>query len=255
MPLRARTKTARRPRLGAGLWWAAALCIAGPSSGCAEWGGLLGYGTDSLLHGRSLTDGAPAWFGDLHVGDARWTLGLGALTERPPFQSRGAQLNLYLDRRWRLDEDWLLRGGLVHYESPWNLWNDELRYTEVSAGLGWRGRWSLTLGHTPNLPAVDRPARYQRGRATWTETAWRQPFGGRFVLDVGLGYGDIRGIDYRRRPLEPLRDYAYASLGLGCSIGPIFLHAIASRASRPAAGYLGNPGPRARFAASAVWTF
>lgn len=243
-----------RQRAGAGL---CALMLAAASSSAvgAEWNGFVGWGSDSLLHGRSLTDGRPGWFGDLRVDNGRWTLGLGAVTEHPPFQSRGAQLNLYLDRRWRLGEDWLLRAGLVHYESPWNLWNDELRYDEASIGLGWRGRWSLVASHAPDLPFVQRPGRYGRGRATWVETGWHQPLGRGFALDLGLGHADIRGIHYDRPPLVGLRDYAYASAGLGWALGDVHLHAVVAHASRRGADYLGNGAPRTRLAVSASWAF
>src|SRR5690606_2612270 len=109
-----------------------------------------------------LGDGRPTWIGDLHHERGNWTIGLAATTERPPQQSRGAQLTLYLDRRWRLDEAWSVKLGVARYESPWSTFADDLRYHEVGVALGHRGRWHLAVTHTPDLPAWSRQ-RYLRG--------------------------------------------------------------------------------------------
>ncbi len=235
---------------------ASILLAAIPQAAPAGWDGRIGWGSDSLLHGRSLTGGEPAWFGHLRHDRDRWTIGIGAVGEHPDGQSRGAQLDLYLDHRWHLDEDWQLRAGLVHYESPWNRWNDELRYDELGLGLGWRGRWSLVLGHAPDLPYLQQaPDRYARGRASWIETGWHQPLGGGFSLDLGIGHADIRGIRYPRTPRVGLADYAYASAGLGLALGRLHLHAVLAHANRRGADYSGRGAPRTRVAVTASWGF
>ena len=232
-----------------------ATSTAGPAAGAGHWAGTLGYASDNLLHGRSVSQGAPAWFAGVHRDSGDWIVGAQAIGEHPQDQSRGAQIGLHVDRRWRWGEDWTAQLGLAHYESPLDDWATELRYNEASARLGWRGRLSLAFAHVPDLPWFDASSGVRRGRAKYLEAGFHQPLGGRLALDLGLGYADLRGV----RPLHPrgipLRDYRYASAGLRYGIGDVFLYATLVHASPPAADYFGTVEAGTRWVGALVWSF
>ena len=244
MPSNGPTSTCAASRIAVFL---AGTVLAAAPAGAQDWSGLIGYSSDNILHGRSLGDGQSTWIGDLRLDRGGWSIGLGATSERPPSQSRGAQLTAHVDRRWRLGDDWSARLGLVHYESPWNTFNDELRYNEVSAAIGYRGRWHLVLTHAPDLPVWGNENRYLRGAATYLEAGLKQPLVGRLSAEFGLGHADLGRSD--------LPDYAYANAGLRYGIGPVYLYLAWHRANPPAQRYRERPGPATRWVGAIVWTF
>lgn len=227
----------------------------GPATAAGHWAGTLGYASDNLLHGRSVSHGAPAWSGGLFREDGTWIVGVQATGEHPSGQSRGARIGLHVDRRWRFGDGWSAQLGLAHYEFPRNAWATELRYNEASARIGWRGRLSMALAHVPDLPWFDPGSGFRRGRATYVEAGFHQPLAERLSLDLGVGHADLRDV----RPLHPrgtpLRDYRYASAGLRYGIGDVFLYATLIHANPPATDYLGNSEPRTRWVGALVWSF
>lgn len=239
------TRNDRYPRGIAGL-----LLIAAAASGRVQaqgWGGSLGYGTDNVYRGVSLSSGRPAWLADLHYGlGTDWIVGLGASQERPPFQDAGAQFTLYLDRRWQLDEDWSAKLGVVHYESPWNVWRDELNYNEVTAAIGWRGRWRASLALSPDTPGVFTFRGAPTGFAAAAELSYRQPLAGRLAADVGLGYARLDAAGF---------DYAYGNVGLSYGIGDVYLYTSLLWATPDAIQYNTGSQKRRRWVTSLVWNF
>lgn len=226
------------------------------------WGGALGYGTDNVYRGVSLSSGQPAWLADLHYGfGTDWIAGIGASQERPPFQSAGAQLTLYLDRRWQLGEDWSAKLGVVHYESPWNVWRDDLSYNELTAAIGWRGRWRLSLTLSPDTPGMLTPSGMGSDAAATAELSYRQPIRGRLAADFGIGYTRVRNAielsyqDYSRRTQTADLRYGYGSAGLVYGVGDVHIYSALLWASSAARHYSVGSNERARWVNTLVWSF
>lgn len=218
------------------------------SAAAAGWGGLLGVGTDIVQRGSSLTDGRPGWLADLHyVADDDWVAGVAANAERPPMQSAGAQLTAYLDRRWRLDRDWSAKLGVVHYESPWNRWSRQLRYNEVNAALGWRGRWRLALTLSADSPGLSANWDVRRDFVAYVESSYSQPLGGPWSAHVGVGHADLRRVSDRSG--------GYASLGLGYALGDAHVYSMLFWTDRGAQAYATPPDQGMRWVTSLVWSF
>lgn len=229
---------------------------AGNAAAAGHWGGSVGYASDNFLHGRSVSNGAPAWFGGVHHDDDGWIIGLQATGEHPEGQSRGAQFGLHVDRRWRFGDDWTAQLGVIHYESPRNDDATDLRYNEVTARVGWRGRVSLAFAHVPDLPWFDASSGgFRRGRASYSEAGFHQPLARRLSLDLGLGYADLRDVRLLRPRGTPLRDYAYASAGLRYGLGDVFLYVTVIHARPPPADYVGNVEAGTQWVGAVVWSF
>ena len=194
----------------------AALLAAG-TAGAQGWAGALGVANDNLERGYSLTAGRPAWLADLHYGfGTDWVVGLGASSDRPPGQSAGVRLNLYLDRRWRLGEDWAAKVGVARYDSPGNRYRAIVRYDELNAAIGWRGRWVASIAVSPDVAGSwDRV--YRHGPAAWLGIDYHQPLAGRLSLDLGVGRAWLHETGFD--------DYNYGSAGFGLGIGDVALHA------------------------------
>ncbi|HSX62362.1 MAG TPA: hypothetical protein VLF18_19430 [Tahibacter sp.] len=212
----------------------------------AQWGGAIGYGTDNVYRGVSLSSGQPAWLADLHYRGDGWTAGFGASQERPPFQSSGAQLTLYADRYWSLDDDWSAKVGVVHYESPWNVWRNELRYNDVTAAIGWRGRWRLSIALSPDMPGIFSYLGAQKGFAGSAELSYRQPIRGRLSANAGLGVAHLHvaGLSYR-----------YGSAGLSYGVGDVYIYTSLLWSSPDALRYNTGARDQTRWVTSVVWSF
>jgi uncharacterized protein (TIGR02001 family) len=211
-------------------------------------GGALGYGTDNVYRGVSLTQGSSAWFADVHYdfGDG-WVAGVGASAERPPFQEAGAQFQWYADRRWQLDDDWSAKIGVVHYDSPSNVWRKELDYNELTAAIGWRGRWRFGLTLSPDTPGQFSYPKTPIGFAASAEVSYTQPIAGRLAFNAGLGYYDLRRVADL--------GYGYGSAGLSWGVGDVYLYTSLLWAERKAQRYMGGATERPRWVTSIVWTF
>lgn len=250
--------TTQRTRGATATMWAfaAGLPLAALAS-CAwaeGWGGSLGFASNNLYHGRSLTLDRPAWLADLRyeIG-TDWVVGLGASAERPEYEAAAAQLVLRLDRRWQLGESWAAKIGYAHYEEPWNYWRNQLRYDEVNAAIGYRGRWSLSVALTPNRTAVYNYTYPEReGFAAWAELSFRQPIVDRLAADFGIGYA------YLARSGDD--NYRYGSAGLRYGIGDVDLSfaRVWTHGAAPYYWWEGDGRERpahAPWLAAAMWSF
>lgn len=196
--------------LAFGTVFAAPLAHAGP---CA---GALGLSSENIYRGISQSEGHLSAFADGHCAFARdWVVGLGANTYRTPRRTDDTQFTLFLDRRWRLDEDWSAKLGLIHYEPLQAENRAGFQYDELNAALGWRGRWLLAFAWSPRVgnAYIGDPAGYNGWMRI--ETTWRQPLGAGFSMDVGLGHAHPSG--------TPPHDYRYANLALNAAFGDLYL--------------------------------
>jgi len=225
--------------------------LAAEPAAAQGWGGALGYGNDNVYRGVSLTQGRAAWLADLHYdfGDG-WVAGVGASSERPPFQEAGAQLQWYADRRWQIDDDWAAKVGVVHYDSPSNVWRKELDYNELTATIGWRGRWRLALTLSPDTPGAygSDDGETPIGYAASVELGYSRPLVGRLGFNAGLGYYDL----HRVADLG----YGYGSVGLSYGIGDVYVYSSLLWAETGLNNYsFAADEPRTRWVTTVVWTF
>jgi hypothetical protein len=190
--------------------------FATPLAQAKNCGGALGLSSENIYRGISQSDGRVSAFADVHCAVAQnWIAGIGANTIHIPRGGADTQFTLYLDRRWRLDDDWSAKIGAIHYE-PLHAENRAgFQYNELNVATGWRGRWLGTVAWSPRVGNAYIGA--AAGFNGWlrVETAWRQPIGGRFSLDAGLGYAHPSG--------TPPHDYHYANMALNASIGDAYL--------------------------------
>ncbi len=226
------------------------------SAAVADWGGTLGWSSDNILHGRSLSGGEPAWIGGVHREGERWAASAQVTATRPDRASRDVQLGLQAERRWRFGETWSAQLGVIHYESPFDDHASERRYNEATARVGFRGRVWISLAHSPDLPAFDSTSGWLRGKATYAEASLRQPLGHRVALEIGVGHADMRAFETRRPLAVPFHDYRYMSAGLRFRLGDVYAYATWIHANRPAPAYFaGESGPRRFWAGALVWNF
>lgn len=241
-----------RTRILTGVLGASLAC----SADAADWGGTLGWSSDNILHGRSLSGGEPAWFGGVHREGERWAASAQATATHPDRTSRDVQLGLQVERRWRFGEAWSAQLGLIRYESPFDDHASERRYNEATARAGFRGRAWLSLSHSPDLPAFDVGSGWLRGKATYVEASLRQPLGHRVAIEIGVGHADLRAFETQRPPAVPFHDYRYASASLRFRLGDVYAYATWVHANRPAPAYFaGESGPRKLWAGAVVWSF
>jgi uncharacterized protein (TIGR02001 family) len=246
---------ARALRRAAGLL--ALLAAGGVATPAAaqEFGGALGIASENIYRGQSLSAGRPVWLADLHctIG-SHWVAGLGASAERGHPRAPGAQLIAYLDRRWQVGGDWAAKIGLVHYDSAVPGAPGRLRYDEVNAAIGYRGRWQATFAVSPNAYGYYEygQAWAHRGRTAWLETTWHQPVAARLSIEAGVGYADVGN-------RLGVRDYGYANLGLSYAIGGMSIYLSRIWTGRTTVAH--EPYARieaaadSRWVGSVLWTF
>ena len=238
------------------LAWLAALVLAAmagevAAQGCA---GSLGFGSDNIYRGVSLSGDRPAWLADVHCLFASdWIAGVGATAQRPPHQSAAAQLTAYLNRRWRWDDDWSGYVGVMHYASPWDRWRSSLRYDELTLAATYRGSWRASVSLSPNGPSPFFASTAQHGLDAWSEVNFHQALRGAFGLDAGVGYAHLRP--------SGLSDYAYASAGLSYAIGDTVAYVSRVWSSNEGAypkniyASAGADEHQAHWTATLVWSF
>jgi hypothetical protein len=231
------------------------LVLAVPGVSAADCAGLVGVSSDNIYRGVSLTDGRPAWLADGHCrfGDG-WVGGVAAGAVHLPGRARDAQLSLYLDRRWQLDEDWSAKLGAVHYDALHHGREDGLRYDELDAAIGYRAFWRASIAWSPNATDMYFGGSGKTHRAVWVETTFHRPLVGRLSADLGLGIA---------RPDGPgQRTYRYGSVGASYGIGDVYFYAsrIWTDSLTWSFQYLGQTytatsPSEARWVGSLVWSF
>jgi uncharacterized protein (TIGR02001 family) len=218
------------------------------------WGGAIGFASDNIERGYSLTDGNPAWLADLHYGiGTDWVVGVGASAERPPGYSAASRVVLYADRRWRIDDDWAAKIGIAHYDSLPDRGGIYASYTELNATVGYRGKWRMTVAASPDVSSYAY-WRVRSGLAAWAEASLHQPLAGRLSLDAGAGYAYFSQ--------TTARSHAYGSLGLSYGVGDTYFYV--SRIWRERMTWTFVDGEeqytfylpaQARWVGSVVWSF
>ncbi|QBB70277.1 hypothetical protein ELE36_07820 [Pseudolysobacter antarcticus] len=218
-----------------------------------EWGGSAGFGSDNIYRGRSLTIDRPAWLADIHcVLAADWIVGAGATAERTMWQSAAAQITLYINRRWLLKDDWATSVGIVHYESPWDVYRDNLRYDELNGAISYGAHWRASLAISPNSPGLLYGPNARSNAAAWAELSYHQALIDRLSADIGVGYADLQQTVFH--------SYSYGSAGLNYGVGDVAFYLTRVWTSRPTELNPQNPYPAisrtsARWTASVVWSF
>lgn len=238
-----------------------ALAAAGTAAAC---GGAVGFASDNVLRGASLSDERPAWLVDAHCEPARdWVAGVAASRVHLVGRSANVQWSAYVDRRWQFGQDWSAKAGATHYDAARRAGIDGLRYDEVNAAIGYRGRWRASIAFAPNAtdvyyrgklpPAPGLPMR--RYRAYWLESTMHQPLGdGRFAIDAGAGIA-FPGGDHNSR-------YRYGSIGLRWQLGDAAIYAthVWTGAIRWRVEWLGQTyemalPPRSAWVGTILWAF
>lgn len=233
---------------------AACLVATSPAS-AAGWDGAIGFASDNVYRGISLTAHRPAWLLDLHYDlDPGWVVGLGGTAERLPRQTASAQISAYVDRHWQLDADWAAKIGAVHYDSPRDARGANLSYDEVNAAIGYRGHWRASIALSPNASASYRGMPAGSGFGTWTELTYHQSIRGRFSADIGIGYAELTQ--------KGVRNYRYGSAGFGYRMGDAYIYLTRIWTSPSIGAYQGSPysyrdnsSVPERWVASVIWTF
>jgi len=189
-----------------------------PEARAGQWGGAIGATSDTVYRGIDLSDGQWGGLGDIHYEfSAPWVVGIGANSIQLPGRPEDVQLTLYLDRRWRFAEDWSAKLGFVHYDTMRASGRAGLRYDEINAAVGWRGRWQASLAWSPKVGNAYAPELSEDSSWLWLETAWHQPLVDRFSIDVGLGFARTSG--------NTPENYRYASAGINYSLGSVVFNA------------------------------
>ncbi|MGN6519895.1 MAG: hypothetical protein ACTHK2_10785 [Dokdonella sp.] len=243
----------------AGSWpsWVGAVLLAltPVAHAAGRCGGAVGLSSDNLYRGTSLTDGRPAWFADGHCEFADgWVAGASISTVHLPTRGRNAQLGLYLDRRWQLDDDWSAKIGAVHYDAFHHGRAEGLRYDELNAVIGYRGFWRASIAWSPNATDLYFGGAGTTHRTVWAETTFHRPLAGRLSADLGLGIALPGG--------QGERSYRYGSIGASYAIGDVYFYAsrIWTDSLSWSFDYLGETytatsPSNAQWVGSVVWSF
>jgi hypothetical protein len=218
-----------------------------------EWDGSIGFGSDNIYRGRSLTINQPTWLVDIHcIFASDWTVGVGATAERTMRQSATAQITWYINRRWQLNDDWATNVGIVHYESPWNVYRDNLRYDGLNAAISYGAHWRVSLALSPNSPGLLYGPNARSDAAAWVELSYHRALVDRLSADIGIGYADLQQTVFH--------SYTYGSAGLDYGVGEVVFYLTRVWTSRPSNSYPQNRYPAAtstsaRWTSSVVWNF
>ncbi|MEO8307516.1 MAG: TorF family putative porin [Pseudomonadota bacterium] len=179
-------------RLRSGL--ACCLLVATAQAAPPQWGGSVTVASDYLLRGVSFSGNDPALSSEVHVQfSGNFFASAGVITSRPqPAADMTPELNATLGFAAPLNEDWIGRVSVAHYEAPWSAYPDFYRYDELTADLTWRDRWHLLVSYSPNT------SRYApgygpvwHGNALGFETSYQQPLRHGLQAFAGIGYYDL----------------------------------------------------------------
>ncbi len=201
----------------------------------------LGWLSDQVRRGLSLSQGEPSWVADaIWRSDTGWGLSAGLSTRGRDNPGGALELNLGVGRGGMLGERWAWQTSATRYlslDGP-QRWPS---YAELSASATWAGRLQMTLAVAPDYPGrAGEPGAPRHGQAWIAEAGWHEALGAGWALDAGIGR-----VRYRR---VGFADYGYGSVGLSWSRGPWQL--VASRV------FSDSPAPSAagpRLLLSLLW--
>jgi uncharacterized protein (TIGR02001 family) len=178
------------------LWSCLAGCLLVATAQAAppQWGGSITLASDYLLRGVSLSSNDPALSAEVHVQfSGNFFASAGVITSRPrPSADITPELSATLGFAASLDEDWVGRISVTHYETPWSAFPDFYRYDELTAEATWRDRWHLSASYSPNT------SRYApvygpvwHGNTLVLESSYQQPLRPGLQAFAGVGYYDL----------------------------------------------------------------
>jgi hypothetical protein len=230
-------------------------CLAHSDASAGSCGGAIGASSNNIYRGFELSDGQWGGLGDVHCEFAtNWIAGTGASTIRLPGLPEDVQLAFYLDRRWRLSDDWNAKLGLIHYDTLRSANRPGLQYDEINVAVSFRGRWLASLAWSPAVGNAYAPGFSGDNSWLWLETAWRQPLGDRFSVDMGLGFARPSG--------QTPDDYRYASVGINFYWGSVVLNAshiwtdrLTYTYDRPGQSFVFELPAQRRWTGSLIWMF
>lgn len=230
-------------------------CLLKTDASAGPCGGAIGASSDNIYRGFNLGDGQWGGLGDVHCEfSTNWVAGIGASTIRLPRQPEDIQLAVYLDRRWRLSGDWSAKLGAIHYDTLQASNRPGLQYDEINAAISFRGRWLSSLAWSPRVGNAYAPGLSGDNAWLWLETAWRQPLGERFSLDLGAGFARPTG--------KTPDDYRYASAGINFYWGSIVFNAsriwtdtLTYTYERPGQPFVFELPAQNRWTGSLIWMF
>lgn len=230
-------------------------CLAASDAAAGNCGGAVGASSVNIYRGFDLSDGQWSGLADVHCEFAtNWTAGAGASTVGLPGLPEDVQLAVYLDRRWRLADDWNAKLGLIHYDTLRAANRPGLQYDEVNAAISFRGRWLASLAWSPAVGNAYAPGFSGDNSWVWLESAWRQPLGDRFSADVGVGFARPSG----RTP----GNYRYASVGMNFYWSSVVLNTsyiwterLTYTYDRPGQSFVFEQPAQHRWTGSLIWMF
>jgi uncharacterized protein (TIGR02001 family) len=159
-----------------------------------QWGGSVTLASNYLLRGVSRSSNDPALSAEVHAQfNGNFFAGVGVITSRyVPAADVTAELSATLGFAAPLNENWIGRISVTHYESPWSALPDFYRYDELTAELTWRDRWRISASYSPNT------SRYApvygpvwHGKAIGFESSYQQPLHAGLQAFAGVGYYDL----------------------------------------------------------------
>ena len=215
-----------------------------------DWGGSLVLSSDNLMRGTSRSSSDAALSGELHAQlPSGWLGGLWASTSRVrPADPTTVDIAATLGYGAALGDDWMLRGSLTHYESPWQNRSGFYRYNEVTLDLRYRESLLLSASYSPDTSRfASAYGPVWKRNAVAYEASWQQGLRGGLRGHVGVGYYDLSDLFGE--------GYWYGSTGLSWSRAHWQLDAayvIAGRRAE-ALSYLGDGGKRGLFSVGYIF--
>ena len=212
-------------------------------------GGSLTWTSDYVLRGVSQTQNLPAIQADLHVRpDINWTVGAWASTVHVIPDTDTTQLDVYVDRRWIINQDFSMNFSGAHYEYLHDPRAISYSYDELNASAYWADTLYAHISWSPNTDLYRNIGYVHQNQQTLTvEAGFHLPLP--YGIDSQVGAGVFVPMEVHEGR------YAYASGGLQRRIGRIRLELnyfwVQGREHR-----LFNQWPRATpWVATATWIF
>ncbi len=224
--------------------WAASACARAD-----EIGGSLGFVSDYVFRGVSMTRGEPAVQGSFYWRrQDDWIAGVWGSTINPNRgRGRTQEYNAFVGTGWRVDADWQTKLLAVHYFFPNNALRGDWDYDEVIGSLAFRDNLIVTIGWSPNASAIAGGALREDLTYVTYELAGRLPLWRGWSANASGGYGETRDI----------ADSGYSFWSCGLSYDATSWQVGLSRfsASSQASEFFGDASTGDRWALNVQWRF